>query len=174
MAHDVIPQRHNAVVALSRDAWAGIAVSVLVAVAAASSAPWWWKFIDPPAAAAASGESAQVVGMSGGCPAFQVFAQNRWAPLGAARRAQPNVLSRQLGGYPGNMSLTVNGWVYGGVAYPSNTAPWNNNVWFHLADGSGWVSFAGVRATPTSPDPTGHANGGDPAPTSLACQGAVQ
>jgi hypothetical protein len=112
--------------------------------------------------------------MSGGCSAFQVFAQNRWAPLGAAIRAQPNVLSTQLGGYPGNMSIAVNGWVYGGVAYPTNTPPWNSNVWFHLADGAGWVSFAGVRATPTSPDPTGRANGGDPAPTSSACEGGVQ
>ena len=161
-------------VALSRDAWVGIVVSVFLTVAAASSAPWWWKYVHPPAQVAAAGNSTEIVGMSGGCPAFQIFAQNRWAPLGAAIRAQPNVLSIQVSSYPGNMSIAVNGWVYGAVAYPSNTAPWNSNVWFHLADGAGWVSFAGVRATPTSPDPTGHANGGDPAPTSSPCEGAVQ
>jgi hypothetical protein len=40
---------HNDVVALSRDAWVGIAVSVFLTVAAAGSAPWWWKYVDPPA-----------------------------------------------------------------------------------------------------------------------------
>jgi hypothetical protein len=167
-------ERDNGVVTLSRDAWVSIVVSVFLAVAAASSAPWWWKYVHPPTRVTAAGNSSEIAGMSGGCPAFQVFAQNRWAPLGAAIRAQPNVLSTQVGSYPGNMSIAVNGWIYGAVAYPTNTAPWNNNVWFHLADGAGWVSFVGVRATPTSPDPTGHANGGDPAPTSSACEGAVQ
>jgi hypothetical protein len=171
---DHIGQKHNGSVTLSRDAWVGIAVSVVLTVAAAGSAPWWWKYVGPSAPASAAGNSSQVVGMSGGCPAFQVFAQNRWAPLGAAVRAQPNVLSRLVTGYQGNMSIAVNGWVYGGVAYPTNTPPWNSNVWFHLADDAGWVSFAGVRATPTSPDPTGHASGGDPAATSATCEGAVQ
>jgi hypothetical protein len=112
--------------------------------------------------------------MSGGCPAFQVFAQDRWAPLGAAIRAQPNVLSLQVGSFPGDMSIAVNGWVHGRAAYPTNTPPWNSDIWFHLAAGAGWVSFPGVRATPTSPDPTGRANGGDPAPTPPTCEGAVQ
>jgi hypothetical protein len=160
---------------VSRDAWVGIFVSIFLAVAAAGSAPWWWKYVHPPVAhVAGSANPSAVVGMSGGGPAYQVFAQNRWAPLGAATREQPNVLSTQVGSYPGNMSIAVNGWVYGRAAYPTNTSPWNSNIWFHLADGAGWLSFAGVRATPTSPDPTGLANGGDPAPTPAACEGAVE
>jgi hypothetical protein len=167
-------QRDNDVVALSRDAWTSIVVSVFLAVAAAGSAPWWWKYVHHPSATAEGSEaSSEIAGMSGGCPKFQVFAQNRWAPLGTAIRAQPNVLSTQVGSYPGNMSIAVNGWVYGRAAYPTNTPPWNSNVWFHLADGAGWVSFGGVRATPTSPDPTGIANGGNPAPASTTCEGAV-
>lgn len=170
-------------VGVSRDAWAGIAVSVILAVAAAGSAPWWWKYVHTPTHAAATsensspiqaGNSGTVAGMSGGCPKYQVFAQNRWAPLGTAIRAQPNVLSTQIGSYPGNMSIAVNGWVYGRAAYPTNTPPWNSNIWFHLADGAGWVSFPGVRATPTSPDPTGRANGGDSAPAPATCVGAVE
>jgi hypothetical protein len=34
-------------VALSRDAWVGIAVSVFLTVAAAGSAPWWWRYVHP-------------------------------------------------------------------------------------------------------------------------------
>jgi hypothetical protein len=166
-------ERNNGVVAPSRDAWVGIAVSVFLAVAAAGSAPWWWKYVHPSAASSQPGSSSEIAGMSGGCPKFQVFAQNRWAPLGAAIRAQPNVLSPLVSTDPGNMSIAVNGWVYGRAPYPTNTPPWNSNVWFHLADGAGWVSFAGVRATPTSPDPTGRASGGDPASTSSACEGGV-
>lgn len=157
---------------LSRDTWAGIIFSVLLAIATLGSAPWWWHYVHPSAKAATG--SSEIAGMSGGCARFQVFAQNRWAPLGAAIRAQPSVLSTQVGSFPGNMSIAVNGWVYGAVAYPTNTPPWNSDIWFHLADGSGWVSFAGIRATPTSPDPTGHANGGDPAPAPASCEGAVQ
>lgn len=156
-------------------AWTGIIVSIVLAVAAAGSAPWWWRYVhhaSPPATV--STNSSQIAGMSGGCPRFQIFAQNRWAPVGTAIREQPNVLSTQVGSYPGNMSIAVNGWVYGRAAYPTNTPPWNSNVWYHLADGAGWVSFPGVRATPTSPDPTGHARGGDPAPTPPACEGAVE
>jgi hypothetical protein len=159
----------------SRGVWVGIFVSIFLAVAAAGSAPWWWKYVHRPSThVTGPANSSAIVGMSGGCPAYQVFAQNRWAPLGTAIREQPNVLSTQVGGYQGNMSIAVNGWVYGRAAYPTNTPPWNSNIWFHLADGAGWVSFPGVRATPTSPDPTGLANGGDPAPTPAACEGAVE
>jgi hypothetical protein len=116
-----------------------------------------------------------VVGMSGGCEPFQVFAQNRWQPYGAAVREQPNVLSTQTTSFPGNMSISVNGWVHSRPAYPTNTAPWNNDVWYHLTDGAGWVAFAGVRATPVRRDPTGLSkNGGTPAPISASCEGAVQ
>jgi len=164
---------HNGTV--SREAWFGFAFSVFLAVAAAGSAPWWWKYVDHPSAqAASSAGSGEIVGMSGGCAPYQIFAQDRWTPVGTAIREQPNVLSTQVGSYVPNKSITVNGWVYGRAAYPTNPPPWNSGIWFHLADGSGWVSFPGVRATPTSFDPTGHADGGDPAPTPQDCQGAVQ
>ena len=157
---------------LSYEARVGIVLSILLTVAAASSAPWWWKYMPwvsaPPAAASPA------VGMSGGCEPFQVFAQNRWDPVGTAIRAAPNVLSVQVGSFPPNMSISVNGWVHGRPAYVTNTAPWNNDVWYHLTDGAGWVSFAGVRATPVAHDPTGLADGGPPAALAPDCEGAVQ
>jgi hypothetical protein len=156
--------------ALSGEFKIGIIFSVILTIAAAGSSPWWWKYVDRGSEAPVSA----VVGMSGGCTPFQVFAQNRWAPTGTAIRDAPNVMSAQNGSFPGNMSISVNGWVNSRPAYPTNTAPWNSGIWFHLADGAGWVSFPGIRATPTSVDPTGHANGGTPAPTSPRCQGAIQ
>jgi hypothetical protein len=158
-------------VSISKDTWVSVVVGLALTVAAASSWPWWWHLVFPSSPAQASA----VTGMSGGCAPFQVYAQNRWAPYGTAIREQPNVLSTQVGSEPGNMSLSVNGWVYGRAAYPTNTPPWNSSVWYHLADGAGWVSFPGVRATPTSQDPTGLSkDGGAPAPTPTNCQAAVQ
>ena len=155
---------------LSREFKIGIAFSIILTIVAASSAPWWWKYVVHDSKAQASA----VAGMSGGCAPFQVFAQNRWAPAGTAIRDDPNVLSAQNGSFPGNMSISVNGWVHGRAAYPTNTSPWISDIWFHRTDGAGWVSFPGVRAVPTSLDPTGLANGGVPAPTPPKCEGAVQ
>jgi hypothetical protein len=115
-----------------------------------------------------------VIRFVGGCSPFQVFAQNRWAPYGTAVRSAPSILSKQIGAKDPNQSLAVNGWVHGTVAYPRNTPPWNSDVWFHLADGAGWVSFAGTRADPVSRDPTGLADGGPPAQTDPACEGDAQ
>lgn len=122
----------------------------------------------------ASQPAGPLVGMSGGCAPFRVFAQGRWQPLGATIRQAPNVLSAQVGSFPANMSISVDGWVYGKPAYPTNVAPFNNAVWFHLTDGAGWVSFAGVRAYPVAFDPSGLADGGPPAASSPTCEGAVQ
>lgn len=157
---------------LSREALIGIGVAILIAIAGATGPPWWWEWVG--LKKSSSAPPSAVVGMSGGCQPFQVFAQDRWRPVGTAIRAAPNVLSVQQGSFPPNMSLSVNGWVYGRPAYPTNVAPWNSAIWFHLTDGAGWVSFPGVRAYPTSFDPTGLASGGPPAPTSPACVGAVQ
>ena len=158
---------------ISRDAMIGATVAVVLAVAAATGPPWWFKAVGLESSGSPSPPSS-VVGMSGGCPPFQVFAQRRWRPLGTAIREAPSVLSTQVGSFPANMSISVDGWVYGRPAYPTNTAPWNSSVWFHLTDGAGWVSFPGVRAVPVAFDPTGLAAGGPPAPTSPTCQGAVQ
>lgn len=156
--------------AWSREFKAGVIISVILTIVAAGSAPWWWQYLpwehEVPAG---------VTGMSGGCDAYQVFAQNRWDPVGAVVRAAPNIASKRVDGYAANQSIAVNGWVHSRVAYPTNTAPWNSNIWFHVSDDSGWVSFAGVRETPISHDPTGLSpDGGPPAATPGNCQGAVQ
>jgi len=119
--------------------------------------------------------SSLVTGMSGGCAPFSAIAQNRYPPYGTAIRAQPNALSTQLGSFTGNKAISVNGWVYGTAEYPTNPPPWNSNVWFHLTDGAGWVSFAGVRAYPMTPDPDGlNPDGGPPVAIAKDCQGEVQ
>src|SRR5246127_713501 len=74
--------------AMSLEFKLGIAVTLFITVAAASSAPWWWRDVDRVQAPPGS----DVVGMSGGCPPFQLFAQNRWAPVGTPhpqRSTQP-------------------------------------------------------------------------------------
>jgi hypothetical protein len=159
--------------AVSRDTMIGVGAALVLAVAAATGPPWWFKAVGLESTHSSSPPTGEGVGMSGGCAPFQVFAQGRWRPRGAAIRAAPSVLSTQVGSFPANMSISVNGWVYGRPAYPTNVAPWNNGVWYHLTDGVGWVSFAGVRATPVAFDPTGLADGGPPAPIASSCEGAV-
>lgn len=114
---------------ISKEAWISIVVSLVLTVAAASSSPWWWHLIFPSSPA----QPSAIAGMSGGCAPYQVYAQNRWAPYGTAIREQPNVLSAQVGSEPGNMSLSVNGWVYGRAAYPTSTPPWNSEATSHPA-----------------------------------------
>jgi len=114
----------------------------------------------------------QSIGFAGGCAPFRLFAQNRWAPLGAIVRKAPEITAPGFANYDGNESIAVTGWVHGGVAYPTNQPPFNNDIWFHVATG-GWVSFAAVRAVPTVPDPTGFADGGQSVEADPACQGEV-
>ena len=103
------------------------------------------------------------------CTTFTVYAQNRWDPQGAARRVAPDHTSAQSGGFAGNAPISVNGWTSGTTPYPQNPPPFNNNIWYRLADGSGWVSFPGTRATPTSYAPQS-ADGGPPSATPQACR----
>lgn len=117
----------------------------------------------------------EVVGFSGGCEPFRVIAQNRWKPYGTAVRAGLTVSATKIGSFAPNEPIYVDGWARGDVAYQYNSSPWNSNIWFHLADDSGWVSFAGVRELPTTPDPSSlDAYGGPPAPTPKTCRGAAQ
>lgn len=113
--------------------------------------------------------------LSGGCPPYVIYAQNRWEPYGAKRLATPYRDAKQLTpGVAPNELIYVDGWVHTESAQPSNVAPWDSNIWFHLADGSGWVSFAGTRAVPTPQDPTGlDPNGGTPAPTPAECEAGL-
>lgn len=116
-----------------------------------------------------------VAELVGGCKPFVVIAQNRWQPIGVTVRKQPLLAGEEVTRHGGNYHLRVDGWVRTQAPYPSNPSPWNSDKWFHLADNSGWVSFAGVRADPTPYDETGlDPNGGRPAPTSEACSGTVR
>lgn len=116
-----------------------------------------------------------VLELVGGCEPFTVIAQNRWSPVGATSRAEPLQSGKEIARYGGNSHLTVNGWVRTRAAYPENPPPWNRDVWFHLADNSGWVSFASVRADTTPFDVTGlDPNGGREAPTPAECSGTVR
>jgi hypothetical protein len=162
-----------------------VVISLVSGVILATGWPWWWPWVSgsnkessPPTVATTASTTqlnAGVLRFAGGCTPYQIFAQNRWEPYGTAVRTGPDVRMKQISSFDGNHSIAVDGWVHSAVAYPTNTPPWNSDIWFHLADGSGWVSFAGVRAVPTTHDPTGFAKeGGQPAPTPARCQGSVQ
>lgn len=150
-----------------------IVASVVLMLVAFSSAPWWWRYM--PWDQSSAPPPSAIAGMSGGCAPFEVIAQHRYPPYGAAIHAQPNPLSTKVGGYVGNAVISVNGWVYGTAEYPTNLPPWNSNIWFHLTDGAGWVAYPDVRAYPTTPDPDGlNANGGPPVTTSKSCEGEIR
>jgi hypothetical protein len=133
--------------------------------------PWWWpsQGYSPPTAAG------RVLGFVGGCEAFRLHAQYRWPPFGAVKRAAPSVLAAKVGGFDPNEYVAVNGWVHAEIAYPHNPPPFNNDIWFHVADDSGWVSFGAVRSLPTSPAATNFdEDGGTPAVAPPQCEGAVR
>ena len=145
--------------------WVGVFMLIALAAPAVSA-------LAAPSEAVAT---KNIVGLSGGCTSYFVYGQNRWAPYGAAIRAAPNREARQLGAVAGNKLVYVNGWVQTESAQPSNYPPWNSNIWFHLSDNSGWISYPGTRAIPTPQDPSGQdSNGGTPAPTPAACEGATR
>jgi hypothetical protein len=113
-----------------------------------------------------------VIGFVGGCDRFRVFAQNRWMPYGATRRVAPDPKADANGNFDPNQLISINGYVRTQAAYPTNPPPFNSDVWFHVADDSGWVPLAAVRAQPTTQDPTGlDAFGGQPVPLAEDCAG---
>jgi hypothetical protein len=107
----------------------------------------------------------------GGCEPFRVYAQNRWAPVGASERSEPDVLAIKTGGYAGNEVVAVDGWFDTDVpVYPSNSEPWDSDIWFRTTTG-GWVAFAAVRSKPSVLDPTGlSSDGGIPVVLDPACE----
>lgn len=117
-----------------------------------------------------------VASFVGGCAPFTVYAQNRWEPFGASGRATPAPTGTKVRSFSSNELVAVDGWVRTRAPYLANKPPFNSDVWFHLADDSGWVAFAAVRADPTVPDPTGgfSDDGGRPAPMAAECSGSVQ
>jgi cytoskeletal protein RodZ len=146
----------------------GAVITLVIGIVLATGFPWWFKYFE------SGSRNSAIVGFTGGCASFTVYSQNRWSPVGTEMRAAPNVLSSGEGSFAPNSKIQVNGWVISRPAYPTNVAPFNSGVWYHLTNGDGWVSFPGVRAAPTTFDSTGQASGGPPAPTQLLCKGAIQ
>lgn len=93
-----------------------------------------------------------------GCDPFTVYSQNRFEPYGTAVRTELSVKapkSEEIAFAP-NEVITVDGWTRTGeVAYPTNPEPIRTDIWFHLKNADGYVSFAGVRGAPTANDETG-------------------
>jgi hypothetical protein len=117
----------------------------------------------------------RVASLVGGCDRFNLSAQNRYPPLGTRIAAEPLPDANKVGGRAGNEIVTVDGWVRTRAPYPTNSAPWNSDIWFHLADQTGRVSFAGVRSAASSPDMNGHdPYGGEPAGLDRGCEGTVR
>ncbi|TAH31726.1 hypothetical protein EYC58_03565 [Candidatus Saccharibacteria bacterium] len=116
----------------------------------------------------------------GECEPYTVFAQNRWAPQGAAVRAEPYIASDKVGSLGGNEVTTVDGWKRDKPAYPTNPDPWKGEIWLRLqnrdlykdgGDNVVWVNSAAVRAEPTAFDPTSRdPDGGKPAPIPAECE----
>jgi hypothetical protein len=115
----------------------------------------------PPRTYAANGS----VRITGGCSPFLIYEQNRWAPLGAKILKAPQRDAQQIGTVGPNKIVYADGWVRTESGIPLDSPPWNSDVWFHLDHDAGWVDFGGVRALPTTPDPSGLSSyGGEPIP----------
>ena len=122
------------------------------------------------------GDDDQGSGSVGGCPAFNVYAQNQFQPFGTLRWTAPEPTAERSPGFSRERLAQFTGWVKAQSPYAGgNTPPWDADVWFHLADGSGWVTFVGARAAATVPDPeSGFGPGSDPVPLDPTCQGTYR
>ena len=138
-------------------------LAVCVAVLSASTAPWWWRVVF-------DGRD----GLVGGCEPFNLHAQNQFDPLGTKIWEAPSPTADSFHGFAPNELITVDGWVRTRAPYPSNQPPWDSDVWFHLANGAGWVTFAGVRADPTDPSAGNFGDGSSPAPVDPDCAGSYR
>ena len=87
-------------------------------------------------------------------------------------RDRPDGAAKKVGGFGPNEPIVVDGWVHGSTMYPNNPSPFNGDIWFHVSNGTGWVSYGGTRAQPVDRDPTDRDTyGGVPAPTPEGCEG---
>ena len=141
---------------------------VLTSVAAAgliATGVWLWR--------SSSDDKDHLVG---GCAPFNVYSQYQFRPYGTLRWSAPEPTAPRTPGFSENELITVDGWVKAQSPYAaSNTPPWNADVWFHLADDGGWVTYAGVRSAATQPDPEGgFGPGSDPVPLDPDCQGTYR
>ena len=94
-----------------------------------SSAPLWWTWALENVVPTALGGTADVTSLRGGCPdGWQVIAQNRYTPVGAAVRKEPDVDSEKIGSVSPNVPFLVDGWVHASVAYPNNSPPFDSDV----------------------------------------------
>ncbi len=107
----------------------------------------------------------------GGCAAFTVYAQNQFDPVGTKVWAEPRPTADNSHGFAPNELVKVDGWVRTQTPYPSNSSPWDSDAWFHLSNGAGWVSFAGVRSVPTDPSQGNFAAGPGAVPLDQDCDG---
>ena len=109
---------------------------------------------------------------SGGCDPFAVYSQGRWGPSGATVRDEPYPAAPEVRTVQANAVISVDGWAETEAPYPTtNEPPWNSAVWFRLTSRAGYVSFAGVRAEPTTPAGTdGPHQGGQPVELRDECQ----
>lgn len=147
---------------------AGLTMTLAVAVGAtACTAHEESPAPSPSATSSANPDMSQLVS---GCKIFRVYSQNRFPPLGTAVRTRPDVLASKSAKFifaPDEV-IPTDGWERTGeVAYPTNSKPIRNDIWYHVAPegtsrsrndskiNKAWVSFAGVRGEPTAPDPTG-------------------
>ena len=120
-----------------------------------------------------------------GCKIFTLYAQNRFQPYGVAVRTVPDIRAAksETFHFAPNEAIPIDGWEHTGtVAYPAErSARLRSDVWYHVAPlgtsgkqdvNPAWVSFAGVRATPTVHDQTGgfSNNLGRLAPTPASCE----
>ena len=107
------------------------------------------------------------------CAPFEVYAQNRWEPIGAAVREEPDIDSERVSAFNGNGKIIVKGWLDPKEdVYPYNSDPWNSTVWFELANEAGYVAFAAVRAETSKIDETGGYSdyGGEPVELLANCE----
>lgn len=49
-------------------------------------------------------------------------------------REAPGQRSPKIGGFDGNEIVAMDGWVHAKTAISTNPPPWNNDIWFHLAN----------------------------------------
>lgn len=140
-----------------------VLLAFIVAIVFATSSPWWWHRI--------FGDSDDFVG---GCAPFNLHTQNQFDPVGTKIWSAPVPTADSFRGFSPNEVITVDGWVRTRTPYPTNTPPWNSDAWFHLKNGAGWVTFAGVRSTPTDPSDGNYGAGSSPAPLDPDCQGTYR
>lgn len=164
-----VPGAAIALVLATRGIWVRTLV-VLVTVALVGTA---WIYIVPQQ----SQDQPGVTHLVGGCTPFLLFSQNIWKPYGALIYKSPYPWSDTQGtyGFAPNQHVWVDGWVRTVRYQDSGSKEFNQSkVWYHLTSGYGWVTFAGVRALQTVPDPkNGFGDGGPPAPHPGPCEGAL-